>query len=176
MKKLGIIVVLLVVMLSASVLSFVQAEENDNACYTGGLLEGRCKDDWTWICGYYLHQWEAAGGWGGNYAFPDWCDPDSLLPPREPVTEEGSLAGCYDHLSEGSIYYNGVSGSEYTQYSEAGCAGDAFPSRNEWIVEASNEAAAMALCDAITDFAAVFSLNSEGYLTAPATLWLCYIT
>jgi hypothetical protein len=171
-----IIVLLLLLAFSVTALSFVQAEEGDNACYTGGLLDSRCKDDWTWICGYYLQQWLNAGGWAGGYAFPDWCDPENLLPPKPPAESSASLAGCYDSEFEGSIYYNGISGSEYTYYFEAGCSGESFLSRSEWIVEAVTEAAALAVCGNLTDFPSVFSLNSEGYSTAPAVLWLCYAT
>ena len=116
MKKLRLIALVLVVLMVGA-LSLVQAQEDDNACYAGGALDGRCESAWDWICGYYLQQWEAAGGWNGNYAFPDWCDPDSLLPlrPEVPPGDPVSLISCY-HDGTNSFYYNGLSPSPIEWY------------------------------------------------------------
>lgn len=67
-----------------------QAQEpntrEDNACYAGGSMAGKCDTAWEWICGYYLARWESAGGWTtlGN-SIIDSCQ--SVLPPKPTTTD-----------------------------------------------------------------------------------------
>jgi hypothetical protein len=51
-------------------------DPKENACYTGGDLEGKCdwptdaEDEWAWECGYYY-----AGFMSGKFnETPEWCD------------------------------------------------------------------------------------------------------
>lgn len=81
MLKVCMVMTLVVVVLLP--LGPVQAQNaaEDNACYAGGTLAGKCDTEWEWVCGWYLARWEAAGGWAkfGN-SIVDWCS--SILPPR----------------------------------------------------------------------------------------------
>ena len=54
----------------------------DNACFPGGSMEGKCTTDWEWSCGWYLARWQAMGGYASrNEDFmPANCT--SLLPAR----------------------------------------------------------------------------------------------
>lgn len=54
----------------AASITFAQegSQSDDNACFSGGVMEGKCDTDWEWMCGYYLARWQAN------------CI--SLLPPR----------------------------------------------------------------------------------------------
>ena len=78
----------------------------------------------------------------------------------------------------GSVYYNGVSGSSYTNFSSADCSGAGSTYAKNLIVEASDESTALALCSTLINpaWAVVNSLNSRGYLSASPTLWFCYET
>ncbi|MEZ4667929.1 MAG: hypothetical protein R3E39_08445 [Anaerolineae bacterium] len=92
-------------------------DTNENAC-DGGLLDGRCGSEWEWTCGWYLQQWEDAGGWKGTYEIPDWCNPQSVLPPK-PSDEQSATtttttvttiaqAGCFPWFKG---YYMKTNGS-----------------------------------------------------------------
>lgn len=104
----------LIVLVLFSSIGLVGAQEpapgsrEDNDCYAGGALAGKCEVEWQWICGWYLARWTTLGGWStpSNF-FPDWCDPATLLPAR-PLAEADSSAsilvasaGC---VSVGIIY------------------------------------------------------------------------
>ncbi|MEZ4667930.1 MAG: hypothetical protein R3E39_08450 [Anaerolineae bacterium] len=183
MKQTRLVILILVVVLFGS-LSLVGAQDDGNACENGGDMAGKCDNEWKWICGWYLQHWEDAGGWYSNYAFPDWCDPASLLPPKPEVTN--NLAGCYSYISGpvlravriGSIYYNGTSGSNYTSFTTPDCSGTGYPSSKEYIVESSNSSSAQAMCSTLVNplYAYVTTLNSRGYASAPSSLWFCYET
>jgi len=45
----------------------------DNACYAGGEMDGKCDTDWEWTCGWYLARWITAGGWYGDFVMPTDC-------------------------------------------------------------------------------------------------------
>jgi hypothetical protein len=72
----------------------VVAQEDDNACYPGGLMEDDCTTEWHWECGWYLARWQANGGWQTMPFYPDWCAPEVLLPPlpQTPQTASGGDA------------------------------------------------------------------------------------
>jgi hypothetical protein len=92
----------------------------DNACNEGGLMAGKCNTEWEWVCGYYLARWVNAGGYSSTYAFPDWCAPSLLLPPRPPVIVTASAStssspaapafpslGCVDFGPGGQVNFAG---------------------------------------------------------------------
>lgn len=75
MRRLLVMVVLL--LFSVSVTSAVFADEDPNACLTGGSMEGKCdfptaaETDWAWTCGYYVGLFD--NGEISRGAIPDWC-------------------------------------------------------------------------------------------------------
>lgn len=177
MKHIILIGLVLVVLLGA--FSMVSAQDSDNAC-EGGLLDGRCNSDWAWICGYYLEHWEAAGGWNSSYAFPDWCDPASLLPPRPERTQDtgantpATLAGCYYQptSSNWSFYYDGTSRATILWYEGVQNCTGAPQNYGEYGVEVSTEAEALAICEILIGYASAYRPSDYLY-NSPANLWLC---
>ena len=171
MKHIILIGLVLVVLLGA--FSMVSAQDSDNAC-AGGLLDGRCNSDWAWICGYYLEHWQAAGGWNSSYAFPDWCDPASLLPPKPQVTP---TSVCYFSASDDfSFYYSGINQTLVTWYDEGvlDCSGAPHDYGPYYAIEASDEITAQAICDTLLSFGYIWNPNQESGYNSPANLWLCY--
>lgn len=152
--------------------SLPTTESNANAC-TDGVLEGKCESGWEWTCGYYLQQWEAAGGWYGTYTVPDWCDPDSLLP-RKPEVITEPQGGCYTN-SYVSFYYSGISTSVITEYSTTDCTGAALAYPTKYGVDAADLSAAQNVCTTLVPISpsvwkpAIYSYNS------PDSLWFCTI-
>lgn len=161
-----------------------QQDDSDNAC-AGGLLDARCETDWEWICGYYLQQWEDAGGWNGNYAFPDWCDPDSLLPPR-PGTDTShedpvSLIGCYNDGTN-SFYFGGTSPSPIEWHDSvidcSGTASNIYPGYDAaYVFEATEVNEASQICATLyppgillVAFTYYYSLHG---FNSPPNLWGC---
>lgn len=66
--------------------------EDDNECYTGGLMEGKCEILWEWECGWYLHVWVENGGWSNeDQFFPERCE--SVLPPKPKAPPSSSSEG-----------------------------------------------------------------------------------
>lgn len=170
MKQIRLIA-LVVAVLMFGALSFVSADEGDNAC-SGGVLDGKCGSDWEWICGYYLQQWTEAGGWSGNYAFPDWCDPDSVLPRKPEVSATGvvSLAGCYTDGDE-SFYYSGTRTIEFlVNHDATDCSGS--HTHDGSVLEVGSEAEAEAICETLVDYPYVWNPSQEGF-NSPANLWIC---
>ena len=145
---------------------------DDNAC-NGGLLDGRCKTDWTWTCGWYLQQWEAAGGWYGSYTVPDWCDPASLLP-RKPEVPVTTLAGCYTNGTY-SFYYSGVSGSTVVWFSSGvtNCAGTSI-NYSQYAIEAPDKNTASNTCLSLTANPTTWYPSAFGY-NSPANIWFCSV-
>jgi hypothetical protein len=187
MTKLRLIVLVLVVLMLGAVGMAGAQDQGDgddgNACETGGLIDGKCTTDWHWICGWYLQQWEDAGGWVGNYSIPDWCDPISLLPPKpeepeastDPVTDPGTVPGCYNDDDYWSFYYTGVSGTLVTWYEDnLDCSGTPADYPGEYGVEAPDYDSAMAICeDIVGEFPDGWNPSASGY-NSPANLWICY--
>ncbi|HUN08584.1 MAG TPA: hypothetical protein PLQ56_18400 [Aggregatilineales bacterium] len=177
MKKLRLVGLLLLILLIGA-FNMVQAQEEEagNACETGGLIEGKCTTEWHWVCGWYLQQWEKAGGWYGTYAFPDWCDPISLLPPK-PEVKEGATAtstGCYTDNSYWSFYYSGTSGTEITWYEDnLDCSGTPDRSYPDYGIEAPDYDTAMDECSLLTYFPYVWNPNQEEGYNSPSNLWIC---
>ena len=76
MKKVLLVVLLMLLTIPATVMAKesigINQTENDNECYEGGVMEGKCDTDWEWECGWYLYQLDH-----GSQYFPEWCE--SLL-------------------------------------------------------------------------------------------------
>lgn len=56
-SRLGIIlcVILLLIPVGAAYADDpIPGTPEDNACFPGGLMEGKCDTAWEWECGYYL--------------------------------------------------------------------------------------------------------------------------
>lgn len=102
------LIILIVTSLGLTNIAIAQEDDpEDNACYTGGSMEGDCITDWHWICGWYLTRWEQAGGWFGNYHYPDWCNPVVQLPPRpdlDPVTGQPIAIVTICKIAAGTNY------------------------------------------------------------------------
>jgi len=68
---------LVVLTLSVVVVSSASAQDDPNACLTGGSMEGKCdlptaaETDWAWTCGYYVGLFD--DGEIPRGAIPDWC-------------------------------------------------------------------------------------------------------
>lgn len=63
-------VIMLLIGLMTGMMSVAQdaPAEDDNECYTGGLLEGQCISDWHWECGWYVRNHRDTGE-----IIPEWC-------------------------------------------------------------------------------------------------------
>lgn len=74
MKKIFVIVIIAVTLLSGFRVAFAQEptgtddlgnlndpmqNERANACYEGGSMAGKCDSEWAWVCGWYLIRYEA---------------------------------------------------------------------------------------------------------------------
>lgn len=146
MKKLVLLVILL---LAFPILVHAQEPEPgtaaDNACYTGGVMEGKCDTDWEWTCGYYLARWISAGEWFGNYPMPTSCA--SLLPPP-PMGSAVTLTLTSVCLTSGfgPFLFTGTPNSSPNGgfYSTAGCTGILIVEGT--LVEAPDISAANLIC------------------------------
>lgn len=90
---------ILLIIVLAFPIGMVSAQEpgtkEDNACYEGGSMAGKCDTPWEWVCGYYLARWEANGGWATpNNPFNDACA--SLLPPLPSAEAASILRICHN--------------------------------------------------------------------------------
>ena len=98
MRKLVLLFVIALLMVPFFVIA--QGDPHENACYEGGSMwrdngDG-CPTEWHWTVGWYLAQWENNGGWSNpDNFFPEWGDPQNVLPPREvEEVEPESVIGC----------------------------------------------------------------------------------
>lgn len=77
------LLVLFVALLALTLVSTAQDENSgespeDNACYAGGSLEGKCdwptdaEDEWAWTCGWYIARVER--GIIAESSVPNWCN------------------------------------------------------------------------------------------------------
>jgi hypothetical protein len=143
----------------------------DNACYAGGSLEGKCdwptdaEDDWAWACGWYI----ARVGTGEFTVddVPEWCN--YFVAP--------SLV-CYDSSQPGQLDFV-LSGALNTALNISGyasvdgtCSGGVIDT--ETVVSASNVLDAAAACEGLLgpSYATAVSLNAMGYNT-PSAWWAC---
>lgn len=94
MKKVFWLILIIVVAFPMNMISAQEPNtKEDNACYEGGSMAGKCDTPWEWVCGWYLARWEANGGWSTkNNLFNDSCV--SLLP-SVPITSQEMLTICH---------------------------------------------------------------------------------
>lgn len=156
MKK---VVWIILILLFALPLSMATAQDpapnttQDNACYEGGSMAGKCDTEWEWVCGWYLARWEANGGWNavGN-SLNNACA--SLLPPRPAenfATDSSGSAvvagpGCIPFF--GGFYVNFVGFSIAAPtiiYDDTNCTNDVSMIGTA-LVYAADIVAAEALC------------------------------
>lgn len=70
----------------------IEGSPEDNACNSGGQMEGKCDSEWHWVCGYYMARFYSQSYDQGGYdtsLVPDWCA--SLLPPAPEPAVPGSV-------------------------------------------------------------------------------------
>ena len=60
-------------------------DEDANACYSGGSMEGKCITDWHWKCGWFLIRFEE--GLLSRENFPQECE--TVLPPPFVLIDSG---------------------------------------------------------------------------------------
>ena len=95
--------VLLAALLALTMVSTAQEQTpaetpQENACYAGGSLEGKCdwptdaEDEWAWSCGWYIARVE--NGVISQAGVPDWCNHFKSSAPE---------TLCYAPLYEGLI-------------------------------------------------------------------------
>lgn len=125
--------------------------KEENTCYEGGSMAGKCDSEWEWVCGWYLAQWQTNGGWD-NLANPfnpfnDACA--SLLPPRPaPIAGASPAIGPYCvFVPLAYVNFNGgfALPSSAPTYSDAACQ-SIVSSIGIPLVYASSQPAALALC------------------------------
>lgn len=77
-----------------------EGDPHENACYEGGSMwrdngDG-CPTEWHWLVGWYLANWENNGGHSNpDNFFPDWGNPQSVLPPLPEPPEPSSDGDAY---------------------------------------------------------------------------------
>lgn len=79
---------------------YALGDPRENACNTGAAMAEKCDSDWAWTCGWYLAQWNNAGGAAGNYIMPSGClglisaALTTSLPPTPTPLPPYPSAGC----------------------------------------------------------------------------------
>jgi hypothetical protein len=83
MKRFTLLLIAIIALLSISALAIAEEtpveDPGENACYTGGDLEGKCdwptyeEDEWAWACGYYYAALLSVRITESE--FPEWCEP-----------------------------------------------------------------------------------------------------
>lgn len=89
----------------------VPSSTDGNECYAGGVMEGKCNDDfngdgtisqsetdWAWNCGWYL--WQFNHGLLAAEGVPDWCG--SLLSANGPTFFQ-LTSGSYTYRLTGNL-------------------------------------------------------------------------
>lgn len=88
MRKLAVISLFLSVLFIS--IGLVLAQEfvvEENACLTGGVMEGKCnflttdENDWAWTCGWYIHRY-----YTGEFTRDEVIDPCRALIPLAPTS------------------------------------------------------------------------------------------
>jgi hypothetical protein len=125
MKHILICILLLMVV---SIPLYAQETPEDNECYDGGTMAGKCDTDWAWTCGWYLARFNQ--GIFTREQVPLTCH--ILLPPPAPSVPAASAdiplpsAGCILAIPpNGYVDFNGgfaLPGFGVTTiYSDAAC-------------------------------------------------------
>lgn len=92
MRKFAMIGLFLLLLLTS--MGLVMAQEfvvEDNACLTGGVMEGKCdlltdaEDDWAWTCGWYVQRY-----YTGEFTRDDVIDTCRGLIPVPPIPDSSA--------------------------------------------------------------------------------------
>ena len=149
--------------------------EDANACYEGGSMEGKCgldadgdgtleqhELDWAWACGWYAIRIEA--GMIPASGLPAWC---GAAQPEIP-------ANCYNHTGGGSVLYIGPANTinNMMYFFEDNCVGDAYVYGDTAIIITDDEKEATAICLSFTGAGGVYQMSTQGWLT-PTNFWEC---
>ena len=149
--------------------------EDANACYEGGSMEGKCgldadgdgtleqhELDWAWACGWYTIRVEA--GIIAASGVPAWCGSSQAELP----------ANCYNHAGSGSVMYTGPANTinNMMYFFEDNCQGDAYLYGDTAIIITGDAKEAEAICLSFTGAGGVYQMSTQGWLT-PATFWEC---
>lgn len=183
MKQLFVVVLGLMLLCGAAVAQTDNGQPNDpfvneqaNACYAGGSLEGKCapdgngngivddyEADWAWNCGWHLIRLEA--GIIHESDMPLSC------------AGVGHPLPCYAPVPGAifSIQYVGPlnTGGNARIYMSAYCRGESVQLEKLALIHAELPAEAEALCNALyTADTSVLNMHEAGY-QMPENIWLC---
>ncbi|MCB9455686.1 MAG: hypothetical protein H6671_06860 [Anaerolineaceae bacterium] len=185
MRKLTLL--LLIGILLMPLVITAQDASDDNACFEGGSMwrengDG-CPTEWHWIVGWYLANWENNGGWSNpDNFFPDWADPQSVLPPLpefpKVVYSGGGVSypsgGCMafptGHVPNGYVDFSGsyFLDNDQTYYDDAACTHDSGWLKGQLIVYAPAGYDAPTLCRlAFPDRTGAVLHNDDIYTCVP---------
>lgn len=156
----------------ASAAQTVEGSPEDNACYTGGSLEGRCdwptdaEDAWAWHCGWYIARVDI-GVFTVNDV-PAWCN--YFVAPQ---------IVCYDSADPGQVDFilsaalNTASNASGYSSVDGSCSGSV--SQTDTIVTAVTALDAAAVCESLLgpSYANATSLRNVLHYNAPGTWWGC---
>lgn len=147
-----------------------EGRPEDNACYTGGSLEGKCdwptdaEDEWAWDCGWYVARVDT--GVFTVYDVPEWCN--YFVAPRV-ICYDSFMPGQRDFILTGAL--NTVSNASGYLSLDGTCTGGV--AQTETLVTGSNALDATATCQSLLGLNYVgVSMNALGYNT-PASWYGC---
>lgn len=175
--------VLLIALFALTLASAAQEETvtelpEDNACYAGGSLEGKCdwptdaEDEWAWTCGWYIARAENGVIWRADV--PEWCNyftnpafTPVCYPSSEPEFPDLEMIAPVDTRNNGRFYIS----------TDGTCSGDylAFTVIAAPPVEESLEMA-YEKCASITGATEVFTFPIglfEIFVGLPTDYWIC---
>lgn len=147
-----------------------EGQPEENACYTGGSLEGKCdwptdaEDEWAWDCGWYIARVDT-GEFTGNDV-PEWCN--YFAAPRV-VCYDSSMPGQRDFVLSGAL--NTVSNASGYLSLDGTCSGGV--TQTETLVTASTALDAASACQRLlgAGYTGVH-MNALGYNT-PSSWYGC---
>ncbi len=167
MRRLLLILALLLV--SLSVASAAWAEDDPNACLTGGSLEGKCdlptdaQDAWAWTCGYYVGLYDNKEI--SRDQIPDWCY----------YPEPGLLVSnnCLKYLMFDVALIGPINTYEnfgFYASTDGTCSGGVV--NTETVVQTATEPEAMTLCQTLLGTPYIYLVPLEETFGAPG-YWGC---
>jgi hypothetical protein len=152
--------------------------EDANACYAGGSLEGKCaldgdgngvvddyEADWAWNCGWHVIRLDA--GMIGENDVPAWC---------AGLVNYARI--CYTSpISSLSLQYIGPpnTGGNLLIYGTSDCTGPSASSPYLALIYASTNAEANAACLALDPTSLGVAPVSELFFDAPSNVWMCVL-
>lgn len=173
----------LVLLLAVSLMAVAQGttaeSPEDNACYTGGSLEGKCdwptekEDEWAWDCGWYIARYDTGVFTLGQ--IPEWCNyfiaTEDVI---ETICYDSSLSGQPDIMLTGPIDTPGnLTGFNST---DGSCSGNPFTQRETAVsapYDPKGESVALSKCLDLTGDKSVLNLVIPLGYNAPTNWWAC---